>query len=135
MNIYYLIWVDFIVKVKSIPANKNNWKQYSMIFMSMAMALNLCVLISIIQLHILKHIYYDVSLTIFRGEKLNNFISFFILYLLAPLVLNYILIFRDDRYKALIAKKKNYNGKLIYTYFFGTLVFSLIYFLFFTPTI
>ena len=110
MNIYYLIWVDFIVKVKSIPANKNNWKQYSMIFMSMAMALNLCVLISIIQLHILKHIYYDVSITIFRGEKLNNFISFFILYLLAPLVLNYILIFRDDRYKALIAKKKNYNG-------------------------
>ena len=108
MNIYYLIWVDFIVKVKSIPANKNNWKQYSMIFMSMA--LNLCVLISIIQLHILKHIYYDVSITIFRGEKLNNFISFFILYLLAPLVLNYILIFRDDRYKALIAKKKNYNG-------------------------
>lgn len=40
MKLYYQIWVDCILKAKSRPQNKNDWKIYTLIFMSMAMAPN-----------------------------------------------------------------------------------------------
>jgi hypothetical protein len=82
LDMYYKIWVDGITKLRSIPANKGMWKFYAMVFISMAMAINLALLMAIIQRNILKHSFYDIRFNIFPEEKLNYFISFFLLYLL-----------------------------------------------------
>ena len=45
MKIYYKIWVDCILKAQSKPENLNNWKVFTMVFMSISMALNLVFLL------------------------------------------------------------------------------------------
>lgn len=135
MNLYYMILVDGIKRMQSVPANKGTWKPQIMIFTSMAMALNIGMIMSIIQLHILGHTFYDIKFDIFPGEKLNNALSFFILYFLIPVVINYLCILRNNRYEKLLVKYKYYNGKLYMSYFFGSIIFSLIYGIFLTPTV
>jgi hypothetical protein len=41
MNIYFKVWVDALTKLKSRPQNAGLWKFYAMVFISMAMALNM----------------------------------------------------------------------------------------------
>lgn len=134
-NLYYMIWVDGIRKVQTVPSNNGKWKLFMMIYMSMAMALNVAFVISIIQLYILGEVFYDIRFNIFPGEKLNNFISFFVLYLIGPIILNYFFIYRNNRYIELLNKYKYYDGKLALTYLLGTLITFLIYGIFFTPTV
>jgi hypothetical protein len=116
LDIYYKIWVDGITKLRSRPENKGMWKFYAVVFTSMAMAFNIGLLMAIIQRYILKRSFFDVKITIFHQSRLNGFASFFILYLLVPLVINYLLIFRNNRFETLITKYKSYNGKLYATY-------------------
>ncbi len=135
MNLYYMIWADGIKKMQSVAANRGKWKSQMFIYMSMAMALNIAVIMSIIQLHIVGYVFYDMKFHIFSLEKLNNALSFFLLYLVVPVILNYVFIYRNNRYEKLLQKYKYYDGKLVIVYFFGTLVLSLIYGIFFTPTV
>jgi hypothetical protein len=125
MNIYYKIWVDCIVKARSIPANKNNWKRFTMIFMSMAMAINFAMIMAILQRNILGFSFYDFRVDIFPGTKLDAFVSFFALYLLPMLLINYFLIFRNNRYELILEKYKSYNGKLFISYFLASLILPL----------
>ena len=135
LKLYYKIWVDFIKKVQSIPANKNNWKGITVVFMSMAMAINLVTIMTILQRNIFKYTFYDVKVDIFPGSMLNSLTSFFILFLLPNLIINYFLIFRNERYKILLNKFKSYNGKLFFSYFaislLAPLVFVIIWKIFF----
>ncbi|SRR6185312_7078478 len=115
-DVYYKIWVDGLTKLRSIPGNKGMWKFYAMVFISMAMAINLALFMSILQRNILGYSFYDIHLYIFKTDKLNSLFSFFVLFLAAPLLINYLLIFRNKRYETLINKYKSYNGKLCITY-------------------
>jgi hypothetical protein len=125
MKIYYKIWVDLIVKARSIPANKNNWKRFTMIFMSMAMALNFMLLMAILQRKLLGVSFYHLKVDVFPGTKLDAFISFFILFLFPMLLINYFLIFRNNRYELILEKYKSYNGKLFISYFLVSLILPL----------
>jgi hypothetical protein len=116
LDLYYKIWVDGITKLRSIPANKGMWKFYAMVFISMAMAINLALVMAILQRNILKHSFYDVHIDILGIKKLDYFVSFVLLYLLIPLLISYFLIFRNKRYEMLINKYKSYNGKLCVSY-------------------
>jgi hypothetical protein len=135
MNLYYMAWIDDIKKMQSVAINRGQWKSQMMVYMSMAMALNIGVVMSILQLHVLGYVFYDIKFNIFPGEKLNNALSFFLLYLIVPVVLNYLLIYRNNKYEKLLLTYKYYNGKLVIIYFFGTLLITLIYGIFFTPTV
>lgn len=130
-----MIWVDGIKKMQSVPSNNGQWKTKMMLFMTMTMALNFGMILSIIQLHFVGYVFYDIKIHIFPGEKLNNAISFFILYFILPLIINYLLIFRNNKYEKLLKEYKYFNGKLAIAYMFGSLVFAFIYGIFFTPTI
>jgi hypothetical protein len=116
LDIYYKIWVDGITKLRSRPENKGIWIFYAMTFISMAMAMNLITVITIIEKYVIKHSFYDIQFTLFTEQKLNQFLNFFILYLLLPLLINYTLIFRNKRYENLANKYKYHNGKLCITY-------------------
>lgn len=126
LTIYYKLWVDCITKARSIPDNKNDWKVYTMIFMSMAMAINFVLFMALLQRNILGFSFYDIKIDIFPGKNLDAFISFFILYLFPMLLVNYILIFRKNRYEKLLATFKSYNGKLFISYFLASLALPLL---------
>jgi hypothetical protein len=111
-----MIWVDAITRLKSRPENVGMWKFYSMIFISMAMALNLLVIVTIIEKHILKYSFYQLNIDVFPGSKIDSFINFFLLFLALPLSINYLLIFRNNRYEKLIEIYKAHNGKLCVSY-------------------
>lgn len=126
LHVYYKIWVDCISKACSIPTNKNNWKGFTMIFMSMAMSLNFALFIAILQRNILGFSFYNININIFPGTKLDAFVCFFILFILPNILLNYFLIFRHDRYKMLLTKYKPNNGKLFICYFLTSLTLPLL---------
>lgn len=115
-NLYYKIWVDGITKLRSIPANKGIWKFYAMAFISMAMALNLALVMAILQRNIIKHSFFDFNTHFFKEQKINSFFNFFIPFFIPPLLMNYFLIFRNKRYEMLISRYKSYNGKLCASY-------------------
>lgn len=114
LNWYYKIWVDGIIKLRSIPSNRGIWKFYSMIFISLAMAFNLGIVISLVERNILRHSFFNINL--FENQKANAFFSFFVVFMLTPLLVNYLLIFRKKRYELLITKYRSYNGKLCASY-------------------
>ena len=134
LKLYYKIWVDTLVKLRSQQQNKGKWKILSFVFISMAMALNFILLISIFQRNILNYTFYSFDLDIFPGTKLDALLKFIILFLLPVVTVNYFLIFHNKKYEYLIQKYKSYNGKLgiIYlltSYFFTVLTFNFSFFI------
>lgn len=103
MNIYYKIWVDCIIKAQSIPANKNNWKRFTMVFMTITMSINFACLMSLLQI-IIGTYFYHFEVDFFPGTKLDALISGLVLFILPNLLLNYYLIFRNNRYEKLLNK-------------------------------
>ncbi len=115
-NVYYMIWVDGLLKMKTIPANKTDWKSKGFIFISMAMALNILSVVFIISLFSIKSFFTEFEISIFPIKKLNSATVFFLLYLVPVIIPNYFLIFWNNRYEELFKKYKSYNGKLCVTY-------------------
>lgn len=113
---YYSIWVDGLIKLKSLPKNRSMWKFYGCLFISMAMAMNIALILAVLQRNILHKSFYHLNIDLFPGTKLDAFVSFFILYLSFPLFLNYFLIFRNNRYEKLFKRYKYREGKLCISY-------------------
>jgi hypothetical protein len=126
MNLYFKIWVDAIVKIRKNPLRNEDWKWMVQIYMAIVMALNLMFLLAILQRNILHIAFYDLEINIFSSEILNNLISGFILFFLPPLLINYLFIFKNDKYLVLIEKYKFENGKYFLTYFFISLFVPLL---------
>jgi hypothetical protein len=118
MNIYYKIWVDCIVKARSIPTNKNNWKRFTMALMTAAMAINFAIIMSILQKNILGKYFYHFKVDFFPGTKLDALISGFTLFGLPMLLLNYFLIFRNNRYEELLKNTNHITANyFLFTFF------------------
>jgi len=120
-NIYKAIWVDGIVNIKKNPKHKNDWKFFSMVYMTLLNALNLAVLLIILSY------YYDVKvllvrITIFPGTMLNSFVSFLILFALPFGLINYFIIFYRNKYEKLIQVYSEKKGKLFASYLLGSIV-------------
>jgi len=84
-NIYYSIWVDTIVNIERNPSHKKDWKLFSMIYISILNSLNFWLLF-LLSADILDIKMTLIRSTIFPGEMLNSFVSFFIQFCL-PFIL------------------------------------------------
>ena len=124
MNLYFKIWVDVIVKIRKNPLRKEDWKLMVQIYM--AMALNLMFLFAILQKNILHFSFYDIEINLFSSKILNDLISGFILFFLPPLLINYLLVFKNEKYLMLIEKYKSQNINYFFGYFFSSLFLPLI---------
>lgn len=125
MGLFYRIWVDFIVRLRSRETNKNNWKSKSMIFMTISMTFNFVLLMSILQKYILRSYFYELDISIFSNYE-NNIITVLVLFVLPCVGINYLLIFKGDRYEKLTEKYPHYNGKLFATYFSISLLLPVV---------
>jgi hypothetical protein len=116
LRIYYQIWADAIKRARQQPGNRDNWAFMCMFLMSIAMATNLILFMTILQEYILGYYFYQ-----FHIPDMPNFpekvIRFIILFMLPCLIINYFFIFRNNRYKVFLNKYKFYQGKLFLTYF------------------
>jgi hypothetical protein len=125
MRLFYLIWVDCIVRLRSQPANKNTWKYLSMTFMTIAMAVDFLFLTIVVEKYILGYRIYNLQIPGIPPE-IGDPISFIILFLVPPSAINYLLIFRNHRYEKLIKKYEYHEGKLMITFVFIALFVPII---------
>jgi hypothetical protein len=126
LGFYYRVWVDCITRCKLQPANKGSSAVVTMIAMSLAMAWNLALFMAILQRGILGYYFYDLNLSLLPSD-IDIVLSFIILYILPPLFVNYLLIFRNKRYERLLTiYPYKYNGKLFIAYFTISLLLPLV---------
>lgn len=123
MSIYYKIWVDAIVKIKSNPLRKEDWKWIIQSLMASAMGVKLMFFMAIINRHLLNIPFSDVG---FNFPILDSFVKGMLFFFIPPFLINYLLIFRNNKYEILLNKYKNHNGKLFITYFFVSIFVPLI---------
>ena len=128
MNLYYEIWVDCIGRMRTIEANKNNWKIKGLVFITLAMTFNLVFIMSIFQRDVLGFYFFEIDISSF-SEFENYIATVLLLYMFPCLILNYLLIFFRKRYVFLQKKYKYRNGKLCAIYylisFFPPIIFLL----------
>lgn len=126
MSLYFKIWVNAILKIRRNPLRKEDWKWMVQIYMAIAMALNLMFLLAVLQRNIFNFSFYDIEINLFAVKILNDLLSGFILFFLPPLLINYLLIFKNKKYLDLIEKYKSENGNYFFQYFFTSLFLPLI---------
>lgn len=114
-KLYYKIVVDLIYLMQSNPEKRRMWKFYTMVGMSISLAINIFLLRILIE-QLFKINLPEVDIEFSSEEKINSFSSFFIMYFMFPLLLNYFLILYNKRYEKLILKYNNSNGKLCKKY-------------------
>lgn len=124
MSLYYRIWVDCILRLKSIDANKTDWKYKSMAIMSFAMGFNFIMIMVLLQKNIFGY-FYEINIQALTGFQ-NYALTMLILYFLPCILINYLLIFRGNRYLKLIDKFPYRNGKLSLTYFLISIFLPII---------
>ena len=111
MRLYYLIWVDCIKRGISQNGNNRDTLLNAMVFMSISMTLNFALFMTILQGNILHNYFYDIDLSFFSflTKHWANAVSFVILFVLPCVTINYLLIFRNNRYKKLLKKYPYYD--------------------------
>ncbi len=82
--------------------------------MTVVMAVDYFFIITYLE-SLIGHYFYDIIIPVIP-RKIGDPIGFVILFVGPPLLLNYLLIFRNQRYKKLIKKYKYHDGKLGVTF-------------------
>lgn len=119
-NFYYKIWVDAIVYEKTKYGHMRNWKTYTLIPISVLQGVNLLTIFFWLSTFNLKiDIFLDFDL--FPGKMIDGFLSGFITLFLPFILLNWLIIFRGERYENLIKKYDYKKGKLYLIYFLTTI--------------
>jgi hypothetical protein len=125
MRIYYLIWVDCITNLMVKEKDERNLKIKSMISMCMAMTANFFLPVAILHRYgQLK--FYDINFNI-PYPPLNNLANFFVLFFLPPIIINYLLIIHNNRFKILLIRYPYNNGKLFAGYFITSLLIPVVF--------
>ena len=108
-NIYYLYWVDAIVGFKKNNPTRTDWKFKVFTISTTCNALNLWAIL--LWMKFFNVFSFSMEINIFSWSMLNG-ATIFIIYFASPFILlNYFLVFYNDRYKRLIEKYSNRNGK------------------------
>ena len=115
MTMYYHIWIDCIKRLKSQEKNRTDWKLKSMVSMTFAMTFNFVFIMVILQKELVGY-FYEINITGLSGF-LNYILTIFILYVVPISTINYLLIFRNNRFKKLAEEYPFRNGKLFLKYF------------------
>ncbi|MBD3274963.1 MAG: hypothetical protein GF372_06600, partial [Candidatus Marinimicrobia bacterium] len=109
-QVYYNFWIDGIKAAqKNSELGEIEWKVLSLLFVSLAMAFNALTVIIWIELLITGPLPLFIEFQFLPGTMLDSALSFFVTLLWPFLLLNYLLIFRHNRYEQLMEKYPGYN--------------------------
>ena len=107
MSLYYRIWVDAIVAEKAKKLERKNWKPYTIIPISLLQGANLFTFFYWMKTIVNRNLSLFFGVDIFNARPINGFISVLLTLFVPFVILNYLLIFNNDRYEELIAKLKS----------------------------
>lgn len=113
-NVYYLIWVDAIVNFRKHNPARTDWKISLFITQTTCNALNLWAIL--LWLKFFEIYSFIIKIDIFPGTILNSALGFIVQFASPFILLNYFLIFHNDRYEKLIERYPHKNGKLAMGY-------------------
>lgn len=116
MSLYYKIWVDCIIRLRSRETNKTNWQAKGLIIMTFAMTFNFVLIMVLLQREVLGFYFYELNIPSLSGF-VNYVVTMVFLYIFPCFIVNYLLIFRNKRYEKLQKKYEYHDGKLILKYF------------------
>jgi len=116
MNLYYFIWTDCIKRMIEIGVSKKDIKKRGLLFMSLAMTFNLVLVMVVFQKNLFGYYFYEINLSFLSGFA-NYAITILVLYFLPCFLINYLFIFKNNRYEKLLNKYKYYDGKLCLAYY------------------
>jgi hypothetical protein len=105
-NIYYIIWADFIINSRKYHPHEEGWKFTTWFLMSTMHAFNFWIIVMWLKYFKI----YDLpllNLDIFPGTALNDVFSFSIEFMGPFGLLNYLLIFYNNRYEKILPRYKN----------------------------
>ena len=115
MTMYYHIWIDCIKRLKLQEKNQTDWKLKSMISMTFAMTFNLVFIMVILQKELVGY-FYEINIPELSGF-INYILTILILYVTPIITINYLLIFRNDRFEKFAEQYPYRDGKLFLKYF------------------
>jgi len=131
-NIYYLLWGDAIINSKSYKSKDPFWKSNLLWLITTFNGFNFLLIKMWLEYLNLYHFnfFFNFAGNSFILGLLEAFLNFFL-----PVgFINYLTIFYKDRYKKMIVKYPHYNGKLVLSYIFasvillfGTIIFIRLY--------
>lgn len=116
MNLYYKIWVDAIIATRKSKAESANWKLYTIIPISLLMGINLFTFFYWMKTIVNKNLPLFFGVDVFNARPLNGYISVIITFFVPFVILNYLLIFNNDKFEALTKRYGADNGKLYKRY-------------------
>jgi hypothetical protein len=114
-NWYYRLWADAIVSQRRKKAENTNWKLYTLIPISIIMGINLFTFFYWMK-ELNRNLPLYVGVSVFNAHPLNSFLSVLATFIVPFVILNYLLIFNNDRYERIVSNHYNQNGKLYRKY-------------------
>ena len=105
-NIYYLIWADAILSIRKHHHQKKDWKIAIFIFTTWMHALNFWIVLLWLKYFNILTIPL-INIDILPSKMLNSFLAFTIEFAIPFGILNYFLIFYNNRYEKIIQKYKD----------------------------
>src|SRR5688572_6204031 len=96
------------------------------LYMTMAMSLNIWLLVTIAKKFYLPRSFYLIRIS-GLPDRINNIVTFLLMYILPCLVLNYLLILRDNRYMTLMKKYPYSNGNTGIVYIIQSFLLPLLF--------
>ncbi|MBD3274965.1 MAG: hypothetical protein GF372_06610 [Candidatus Marinimicrobia bacterium] len=107
---YYNMWIDLIrTAQEKSEVSETEWKIIFTLSLSIAMAFNAGTVIIWIELLITGPLPLFIEFQFLPGTMLDAWLSFFLTLHLPFIILNYLLIFRHNRYEQLMEKYPGYN--------------------------
>ncbi|WPV01223.1 hypothetical protein SNE26_05515 [Mucilaginibacter sp. cycad4] len=133
LSIYYKIWVDAITQERAKKGEDGkHWKAFTIIPMSLIQGVNLLTLLFILRFFTDIPILFTIDLT--RDKAINGFIAGLLVFFIPFVLLNYLLIFYNNRYNKLMNLYPSRNSKLYRNYVLislGIIVVPFVFKLFF----
>jgi len=116
LSLYYRIWADAIVSQKKKRSEHTSWQLYTLVPMSVLQGINLLTFFYWMKVIVNRYLPLFMPVDIFNAHPLNDFVSVIITFIAPFAILNYLLIFNNERYKNIIQKYTAQDGKLYKKY-------------------
>lgn len=120
-NLYYKIWVDAIVGEQSKKGQERNWKLYTIIPISLLQGINLFTILYWMKLIVDRNLPLFLGFDIFSARAINSFLAILMTFFIPFLILNYLLIFNNEKYKALLQQYPYKRGIIYRRYVMGSI--------------
>lgn len=124
MNIYYLIWSNAIIRFKKANPARKDWKRALFVMVTIMFGLDFWIILLWLKFFKIFELKLP-DINLFPGEMLDGFLGFISIFCLPFALINYFLIFHNNRYERIIEKYKNNTGNYAFIHSMITLGLTL----------